>query len=93
MSIASQCCLLQCKDYCCEHVLVFPWDQRGLLFLDLPNLLVGDVYHIKNEVCVLEVFIMRLFNQTLSIHARPEIPVSLPVGIGGVPVSGTMPNH
>ena len=26
----------------CEHVLVFPWDQRGLLLLGVPNLLVGE---------------------------------------------------
>ena len=56
-----------CECSHCEHVLVFPWDQRGLLFLGVPNLLVGDVYHVKNEGCLLEVFIMRLFKQTLSI--------------------------
>ena len=39
-------------------------------FLDVPNLLVGDVYHVKNEGCLFEVFIMRLFNQTLSIYAE-----------------------
>ena len=50
----------------CEHVLVFPWDQKGLLFLDVPNLIVGNVYHVKNEGCLLEDFIMRLFNRTLS---------------------------
>ena len=52
----------------CEHVLVFPWDQRGLLILGIPNLLVGGVYHVKNEGCLLEVFIMRLLNRTLSIY-------------------------
>ena len=51
-----------------KHVLVFPWDQRGLLLLGIPNLLVGDVYHVKNEGCLLEVFILRLFNRTLSIY-------------------------
>ena len=51
-----------------EHVLVYPWDQRGLLFLGVPNLLVWDVYHAKNEGCLLEVFIMRLLNRTLSIY-------------------------
>ena len=30
----------------CEHVLVFPWDQRGLL-LGIPNLLMGSIYHVK----------------------------------------------
>ena len=47
-----------------------PWDQRGLLLLGVPNLLVVGVYYVKNEGCILEVFIMRLFNQTLSIHAH-----------------------
>ena len=32
--------------------------------LGVPNLLVGSVYHAKNEGCLLEVFIMRLFNRT-----------------------------
>ena len=36
-----------------EHLLVFPWDQRGLLLLGVPNLLVGSVYHVKNEGCLL----------------------------------------
>ena len=54
----------------CEHTLVFPWDQRGLLLLGVPSLLVGSVYHVKNEGCLFEVFIMRLFNQTLSIYSR-----------------------
>ena len=31
-------------------------------FLDVPKLLVGDVYHVKNEGCLLEVFIVRLFS-------------------------------
>ena len=39
-----------------KQVLVFPWDQRGLLLLGFPNLLVGDVYHVKNEGCLLEFF-------------------------------------
>ena len=51
-------------------LIVFPLDQRELLLLGVPNLLVGDVYHDKNESCLLEVSIMRLFNQTLSIHGR-----------------------
>ena len=71
--------LLQCKDEfrwfntdCsrCEHVLVFPRDQRGLLLLGFPNLLVRNIYHVKNEGCLLEVFIMRLFNRTLSMYGR-----------------------
>ena len=33
-------------------------------------LLVGDVYHVKNEGCFLEVFIMGLFNQTLSMYVQ-----------------------
>ena len=55
-----------CECSRCEHILVFHWDQRGLLFLGIPNLLVGDIYHVKNEGCLLEVFIMMLFNRTLS---------------------------
>ena len=34
-----------CECSRCEHILFFPWDQRGLL--------VGDVYHVKNEGCLL----------------------------------------
>ena len=34
----------------CEHVLVFPWDQKGLLLLGVPYLLVGGVYHVKMKV-------------------------------------------
>ena len=37
-------------------------------FLGVPNLLVGSVNHVKNEGCLLEVFIMRSFNRTLSIY-------------------------
>ena len=50
-----------------DDLLVFPWDQRGLLLLGVPNLLVGNVYHVKNEGCILEVFIMRLFNLTVYV--------------------------
>ena len=39
------------------------------LVLGVPNLLVGNVFHAKNEVCLLEVLIIRLFIQTLSIYA------------------------
>ena len=40
-----------------KHVLVFPWDQMGLLLLGIPNRLVGNVYHVKNEGCLLEVLL------------------------------------
>ena len=50
--------------------------KRDLLFLDVPNLLVGDVYHVKNDGCVLEVFIKRLFNRALSIYAQCRCPCS-----------------
>ena len=53
----------------CEHALVMPWDQKGILLLGIPNLLVGSIYHVKNEDCLLEVFIVRLFNQTLSTYS------------------------
>ena len=46
---------LGCECSLCKHVFVFSWDQRGLLFLGIPNLLVGDDYHVKNEGCLLEV--------------------------------------
>ena len=49
--------------------------KRDLLFLDVPNLLVGDVYHVKNDGCVLEVFIKRLFNRALSIYAQCRCPL------------------
>ena len=39
----------------------------GLLLLGIPKLLLGSV-HVKNEVCLLEVFIVKLFNRTLSIN-------------------------
>ena len=45
----------------------------SLLWLGVPNLLVGDVYHVKNGGCLLEVFIMRLFNPALSIHVMEKI--------------------
>ena len=50
--------------------VVFPWDQRELLLLRVPNLLVGMFYHVKNEGCLLEFFIMRLFNRTLSMYVN-----------------------
>ena len=59
----------ECVSVHVVSMFLFPsWDQRGLLLLSVPNLLVGDVYHVKNEGCLLEVFIMRLFNQTLCIN-------------------------
>ena len=42
--------------------------KGNFCILGVPNLLVGDVYHVKNEGCLLEVFIVTLFNQTLSIN-------------------------
>ena len=47
--------------------------KGNFCFLGVPNLLVGSFYHVKNEGCLLDVLIMRLFNQTLSIYANPYI--------------------
>ena len=43
------------------------------MLLGVPNLLVGVVYYVKNEGCLLEVFIMRLFNQTLSMYDQLSV--------------------
>ena len=43
------------------------------MLLGVPNLLVGNVYHVKNESHLLEVFIMRLFNRTLSINDVTQV--------------------
>ena len=37
--------------------------------LGVPNLLVGSVYNAKNEGYLLEVFMMRYFDQTLSMYS------------------------
>ena len=52
----------------CEHILVFPWDQTELLHFRRSQPL-----KIKNEGCLLEVFIMRLFNPTLSIYGEKRV--------------------
>ena len=50
------------------NTLLFYLGIKGnFCFLGFPNLLVGSIYHVKNEGCLLEVFIMMLFNQTLSL--------------------------
>ena len=68
VALSNILCTTTNLDLSCVHVLVFPWDQRELLFLGVPNLLMGTFYRVKNGGCLLEVFIMRLFNQTLSIY-------------------------
>ena len=54
-------------DYCsrCEHLLVFRWDQRGLLVLGVPNLLVGNIEYTYNTLTTEVVFIGRSFTPTL----------------------------
>ena len=44
--------------------------KGNFCILSVSNLLVGSVYHVKNQGCLLEVFIMSLFNRTLSIHSH-----------------------
>ena len=46
----------------------FPLGSKGALLLGVPNLFGGGRLSCKNEGCLLEAFIMRLFNQTLSIY-------------------------
>ena len=38
--------------------------------LGVPNLWVGSIYHVKNEGYLFEAFIMKYFNQTLSIYGK-----------------------
>ena len=50
-------------------MFLFSLGVRGnFCVLHVPNLLVGDVYHVKNEGFLFEVFMMRFFNRTLSIY-------------------------
>ena len=62
-----------CVLYCNVEVVnmfLFSIGIKGNFFiLGVPNLLVGSVYHVKNEGCLLKVLIVRLFNQTLSIYS------------------------
>ena len=54
-----------------ENTFLFSLGVRGNFYvLHVPNLLAEEAYHVKNEGCLLEVFNMRLFNQTLSIYIK-----------------------
>ena len=50
---------------------MFSLGIRGnFCILHVPNLLVGGVYHVKNEGYLLEIVLMRFFNRTLSINVQ-----------------------
>ena len=46
----------------------FPLGSKGTFNFRRSQPLLRDVYHIKNGGCLLEVFIVRLFNRTLSTY-------------------------
>ena len=53
-----------------KNMFLFSLGVKGnFCALGVPNLLVGSIYHAKNEGYLLEVFMMRYFDQTLSMYS------------------------
>ena len=50
-----------CECLHCEHVLVFLGVRGNFCILHVPYLLLGDVYHVKNDSYLLEIFYDEVF--------------------------------